>query len=312
MYDLKKLRGIVAADRDTLRAQISAAPSPSCERNFANLFMWRGPYNTQIASNENSSLVYYGATGILNFPIGKEPEPEELFETALAAAKSGRGCGIFYDVPPEYAAKNADALLKYFILDENAGEFDYIYETEKLLSLSGAALKKKRNLIRQFEKNFPGWSAEKLAVQNAEEAFGFLLKQNGKKENLAETAGLKDEDKAIAEAAQNFEFLGLQGVLLYPEKGLLAGAAIFSPINPQIFTIHFEKCDASFKGAPQKLVWLEAAALKNMGAEFMNREQDLGAENLRKAKSSLDPCAMYKRKLLKLKGEFLAQNSAGV
>ncbi|MBO7520639.1 MAG: hypothetical protein J6T16_00165, partial [Opitutales bacterium] len=65
-------------------------------------------------------------------------------------------------------------------------------------------------------------------------------------------------------------------------------------------------------GAPQKLVWLEAAALKNSGAEFMNREQDLGAENLRKAKSSLDPCAMYKRKLLKLKGEFLEQKSAGV
>lgn len=301
-FDANALKDISASDKAQICALIAKNPCDSCERNFANLFMWRKMYKTQIVKSGGSVLPYNSANRVIMFPIGEEPSPKELFETAsafISAKKSDDG--FIYDIPPSYVEKNYSELSKYFEIGEDENEFDYIYDLNHLINLNGALLRKKHNLIRQFDKLYPNATFRELNAQNANAAFDFMLEINRQKEISITYGGLKNEDDALMCARENFEFLNLRGILLFAEEGVLAGVSIFSEINPQIYTVHFEKCNPAFKGAPQKLAWLEANEIKKLGASRMNREQDLGIENLRHAKRSLDPLSLYKRKFARVK-----------
>lgn len=301
-FDANALKDISASDKAQICALIAKNPCDSCERNFANLFMWRKMYKTQIVKSGGSVLPYNSANRVIMFPIGEEPSPKELFETAsafISAKKSDDG--FIYDIPPSYVEKNYSELSKYFEIGEDENEFDYIYDLNHLINLNGALLRKKHNLIRQFDKLYPNATFQELNAQNANAAFDFMLEINRQKEISITYGGLKNEDDALMCARENFEFLNLRGILLFAEEGVLAGVSIFSEINPQIYTVHFEKCNPTFKGAPQKLAWLEANEIKRLGASRMNREQDLGIENLRHAKRSLDPLCLYKRKFARVK-----------
>lgn len=301
-FDANTLKDISASDKAQICALIAKNPCDSCERNFANLFMWRKMYKTQIVKSGGSVLPYNSANRVIMFPIGEEPSPKELFETvsALISAKKSDD-GFIYDIPPSYVEKNFSELSKYFEIGEDENEFDYIYDLNHLINLNGALLRKKHNLIRQFDKLYPNATFRELNAQNANAAFDFMLEINRQKEISITYGGLKNEDDALMCARENFEFLNLRGILLFAEEGVLAGVSIFSEINPQIYTVHFEKCNPAFKGAPQKLAWLEANEIKRLGASRMNREQDLGIENLRHAKRSLDPLCLYKRKFARVK-----------
>lgn len=301
-FDANALKDISESDKTQICALIAKNSCDSCERNFANLFMWRKMYKTQIVKSDGSVLPYNSANRVIMFPIGEEPSPKELFETAsafISAKKSDDG--FIYDIPPSYVEKNFSELSKYFEIGEDENEFDYIYDLNHLINLNGALLRKKHNLIRQFDKLYPNACFRELNAQNANAAFDFMLEINRQKEISITYGGLKNEDDALMCARENFEFLNLRGILLFAEEGVLAGVSIFSEINPQIYTVHFEKCNPAFKGAPQKLAWLEANEIKRLGASRMNREQDLGIENLRHAKRSLDPLCLYKRKFARVK-----------
>lgn len=301
-FDANALKDISASDKAQICALIAKNPCDSCERNFANLFMWRKMYKTQIVKSGGSVLPYNSANRVIMFPIGEEPSPKELFETAsafISAKKSDDG--FIYDIPPSYVEKNYSELSKYFEIGEDENEFDYIYDLNHLINLNGALLRKKHNLIRQFDKLYPNATFQELNAQNANAAFDFMLEINRQKEISITYGGLKNEDDALMCARENFKFLNLRGILLFAEEGVLAGVSIFSEINPQIYTVHFEKCNPAFKGAPQKLAWLEANEIKRLGASRMNREQDLGIENPRHAKRSLDPLCLYKRKFARVK-----------
>lgn len=301
-FDANALKDISASDKAQICALFAKNPCDSCERNFANLFMWRKMYKTQIVKSGGSVLPYNSANRVIMFPIGEEPSPKELFETAsafISAKKSDDG--FIYDIPPSYVEKNFSELSKYFEIGEDENEFDYIYDLNHLINLNGALLRKKHNLIRQFDKLYPNATFRELNAQNANAAFDFMLEINRQKEISITYGGLKNEDDALMCARENFELLNLRGILLFAEEGVLAGVSIFSEINPQIYTVHFEKCNPAFKGAPQKLAWLEANEIKRLGASRMNREQDLGIENLRHAKRSLDPLCLYKRKFARVK-----------
>lgn len=303
MLDFSKLRQITLADKPFIDTLTKQYPSQSCEMCFANLMMWSSAYKTQILELTPQSLLAYNPTNqIIHFPLGIAPSPSELFEIARDFVRAKKTQDAFiYDVPPEYVNANKESLEQYFFVTEHVDEFDYIYDLEHLIALDGKKLRKKRNLIKQFEETYPDFCCEKITPQNINSALLFVEKINSQKEKIPLFNGLYNEDEAMIFGFKHFEELGLEGVILYASKSLIAGVAIFSPLNDSIWTIHFEKSDVSIKGAPQMLVLCEAKALKESGASLMNREQDLGLENLRKAKESLDPCAFYKRHFLKLK-----------
>lgn len=146
----------------------------------------------------------------------------------------------------------------------------------------------KRNHIKHFTAQNPQMSVEPLGESNFAQTMRFMDAEDEKKLLFA-------EEVAIGAAFANFDELGLYGTVLYSAPDKIAAAAIIGKITDEVHSVHFEKSDKLVEGASQMIVKCEAEAIASRGGKFMNREQDLGDPNLRRAKQSLDPTFMYAR-----------------
>ncbi|MBO4859664.1 MAG: DUF2156 domain-containing protein [Treponema sp.] len=169
---------------------------------------------------------------------------------------------------------------------------DYIYLTENLSSLPGATYSKKRNHINQFKKKHPDFSFELLdshnisIVNNIEEKW-FL--ENTGSSNI--DIDLHQEREIITNALNNFEAFSAQaqmrGGILFVNIQPVA-FCLSSLLSPLVTDIHFEKCLADFaKDGGYAVINNEYA--KTISTKYINREEDLGIEGLRKAKRSYYP-----------------------
>ncbi len=277
-------------DREKIAGLIGLSPSRSCENSFATVFAWSAAYNTSILyPGKENAFLYNPVDGILHYPLGRDVPPETLARYACAFSDAGLlRSGYVYNVPPDWGEKFPGASA-FFDLSRDPADADYIYDVAKLRALTGPKLRKKRNHIKRFSADHPRFAVQKISPANTEEARLFM-------EDADLHMGLLDERKAVEKAFANFGELGMEGILLRAEDGgKILGCAVFSRLNSDTFTVHFEKSLHEVEGAPQMLVKLEADALAERGAAYMNREQDLGDENLRRAKNSLDPCMKYER-----------------
>lgn len=172
---------------------------------------------------------------------------------------------------------------------------DYIYRTEKLSGLAGKKLSRKRNHIHQFEKKYLDISYEPLTglnlslVQEIEEKW---LKENIA---LASEAGtlsdLEAEKEIISFALDNYEAFskscGMTGGILFVSEKAVA-FCMASLLSRRVTDVHFEKCLSGFDRDGGYTV-INNEFSKRAGSEFLNREEDLGIEGLRKAKLSYYP-----------------------
>lgn len=95
------------------------------------------------------------------------------------------------------------------------------------------------------------------------------------------------ENSAIALALREFDVLGMVGGLLRV-GGRVIAVTIGEPINRRVFVTHFEKADVDYDGA-YAVINREFAAHRLSSYEYVNREEDMGQEGLRKAKLSYYP-----------------------
>ncbi len=285
---LEDLREVEISDASEIRALIGENPPHSCESSFANIYMWGGAYKTKILRWRGRIVLYNSVDGLLRYPIGKALPPDELSELVDAFAKASLiAVPYIYDMPPDYLSIFPDAQSRFRFVPD-AADFDYLYSIPHLIGLNGVRLRKKRNHIKHFLSGNPGARVEPVSGENLGRVRSFMLE-------IDERRGFLAEMSAIERGIENFEALSLKGILLYAESGDIAGAAVFSDLGSGAWTVHFEKSVHEIEGAAQFLVKEEADAIARLGGSVMNREQDLGDANLRHAKESLDPFAMYKR-----------------
>ena len=99
--------------------------------------------------------------------------------------------------------------------------------------------------------------------------------------------GLSNEEKVLEIFAENYEKLGLKGGLLRID-GEIVAFTFGERLNSNTFVTHYEKAYPSVRGAYPMINMLFAR--ESLGEyEFINREDDLGSEGLRKAKMSYCP-----------------------
>ena len=184
---------------------------------------------------------------------------------------------------------------QFFELEYDEGAIDYLFSIEKIARFTGPNLRKKHNLVKQFQANWPYAEVRKITKKDIPVAAKLARDLNSRMEQCE---FLDEEAIALKNAWENFEELGLSGILLFAEPGYPAGLSVFSMLPSDTVDVHFEKADHAVKGASQTLTWQLAIALRGK-AKFMNREQDMNEESLRHAKRSLDPERFFKRYFLR-------------
>ena len=194
MFDISKLRDITLDDKIISENFLRNQNEFSCEMSFTNLAMWHEAYQTQFAFDDCGRLILYSPVErMIYFPRGSEISPAELAELNRIFCSNDLTDNLIYDIPENYILVHND-FSKYFNVDLNEDNFDYIYDNQQLKDCTGSKLRKKRNLIKQFLANHPSHSLIELEESTAERFLSLALKLNSQLESCD---FLTDEDKVI-------------------------------------------------------------------------------------------------------------------
>ena len=105
--------------------------------------------------------------------------------------------------------------------------------------------------------------------------------------------GLFEERQAIREMIANCAEFDLVAGAIRVERKICA-LAIAQRLNPNTLVMHVLKANPNIPGLYQ-LIFNEFLSREARGYEFVNLEQDLGVEGLRKSKLSYHPSGMIKK-----------------
>ncbi|MBO5923994.1 MAG: DUF2156 domain-containing protein [Lentisphaeria bacterium] len=265
----------------------------SCERSWANLLLYSNTYFWRRAVIENRLWIASFEENYLFFPLGAFPAPEELKMYYRSFQQQTSKEAVIGDVPEAYVQKFPQSVeLLEFEMD--MGEADYIYNLAHLQSFAGSKLRKRHNQVRQFEREYENlWHVEEITFDMLDSIIEFAAQQSSA--YWSDSSGLEeklafDRLKCVWQLPET----GLAGIALFIQNALI-GFSIYSPLNDKMVDIHFEKADHAYRGCGAKLTAGLVDHLLQKNYSFMNREQDLNSEGLRRAKQALDPEYLYKR-----------------
>ncbi|OUQ79987.1 phosphatidylglycerol lysyltransferase domain-containing protein [Flavonifractor sp. An10] len=290
-------------DRQWVEERFRASGNQGCEYSFSTLFLWSGAYQQQVASMDGFVLERLRGklgAGYL-FPAGSGPLEPVLSALEKDAAERGEPCR-FFCVTPEQAERLEQLRPGQYAFQSDRDGWDYLYALDRLAGLGGKKLHGKRNHIRRFEESHPDWQVEQITMDNLAECAEMDLEWNRRYRSLdaageeAEARTRLDERHAMSRAFAHYEALGMDGLLLRT-GGKVVAFTMGSPISADTFDVHFEKAYGEIQGAYPMINrefarWLQA---NRPGVRWLNREDDMGLEGLRKSKESYYPDRMVEK-----------------
>jgi hypothetical protein len=167
---------------------------------------------------------------------------------------------------------------------------DYIYSVEKMANLSGKKYHGKRGHITYFMKAYPDWQFEVLTPETVGECIALhtsWIDEKDQTEQKEEDAEFSLEFEAVLSAFDNYKALGFVGGLIRVDGKVIA-YTMGEPHSKDCFVTHFEKAPADMRGAFPIINQVFTRQCLS-GYTYVNREEDLGLEGLRKAKQSYHP-----------------------
>ena len=108
----------------------------------------------------------------------------------------------------------------------------------------------------------------------------------------------QNEKRIIRFLIENMEDLGVVAAAVRVE-GKIVAFSLGSSINNDTFDVHIEKADRNFEGA-FAIINQQMAEHLPQNFKYINREEDLGLEGLRKAKLSYHPYMLIEKDIATL------------
>lgn len=300
MIEFKPLR---ISQKQEYSALLSMAGKEGCEYSFVNLYLW-GRQQAAIVGEDLVIFSQYNRKTVYLFPVGPADKKITLDAIIADAAKRGLPCRL--------AGLNQDdyALLErlypgQFGIHFDRDSFDYVYGIDDLADLPGRKYQKKRNHLNRFRAEHPDCRLQPITEENL--PLVRELTARWYEARLAENplGDYQLEQAALDRAFRHFGELGMEGVLLWDGDTLLA-TAMGSFLNNTTFDIHFEKALERNDGTYAAINQGFAAYLRNRHPDlrYLNREDDMGIEGLRKAKLSYCPDHMVEKSWALLREDF--------
>ncbi|HOG51502.1 MAG TPA: phosphatidylglycerol lysyltransferase domain-containing protein, partial [Lentisphaeria bacterium] len=286
---------VSAKDADRIRFfTADGAETLSCEYAFGNLMAWGERYQLACLELEQRLWVYGATSDFLYFPLGAPASPQLLYAASQDLRQQGFS-GRLALIPVDYYDRHREELDDWFTWQASPDNFEYVYRTDDLADLPGQKLSPKRNLISQFEREYPDWTSRELDPV-ADKTAVFHIAGVWAQNITDDIEHVHDDLQALVAAFDFWSEAGFHGTVL-EAQGRLVAFAVYSMLTAKMADVHFEKALRSHKGSAQ-MINREAARQLRGKAEWINREQDLGVPGLRQAKLSYDPEHIIKIGLL--------------
>ena len=288
------------SDKAWVDALLAQADDRGCDYNFTNLFVWSRAYGQEIAQ-VNGFLVTHlcGRMGCsYMYPAGSGDLAAAI--DILAREADERRQPLRLVCLTTRQMEELDRLMPgRFAYEADRDGFDYLYDIDRLADLTGKKLHAKRNHINRFMDNNPSWVYEEITPQTLPECLEMdqeWYRRSMVREGAAEERDLGDEGIALRTAMDHYHALGLEGGLIRV-YGEVVAFTMGDRLNSDTYDVHFEKAYGELQGAYAMINrefarWVRA---KHPNVRYLNREDDMGVEGLRKAKESYYPDRMVEK-----------------
>ena len=247
----------------------------SCENSIPNLIIWNPMIlfidEQVIIKKRNKRSMYY-------LPFGHNLESG--INTIL---KIERGLyPIFYVSEGRRLDEFKNGFGEKFVFIEDRDSFDYIYLRENLVNLPGRKYHSKRNHISAFSRKYD-WHYETLTDENIDKFRECAIRWYQSRDDANNT--LEIERKGIELLFDHYKELNIIGGGIVVDNNIVA-FSLGSEINPEMFDVCIEKALPEYAEA---YAVINREFAKNLDYTYINREDDMGIEGLRKAKLSYHP-----------------------
>lgn len=290
-----KFKPLTIEDKEIFDKYLKEYKFSTCEYSFANLIIWRKGCELEYTIFEDTLIIKkkdFKEDYHFMQPIGyKKNNLKNIIEELKEYKLSHRMQFLFKDIEEPFLADLKEIYGEEAEIEEDEDNFDYIYLREKLATLSGKKLHGKKNHYNYFIKTYDYEVKDLKELGVVEDCIYAAQLWYDRRESPYKY--LDYELEGIKEIIGNLDKLNLKGIAVYVD-GKISAFTIGERVNDDMAIIHIEKGLADIRGiyAFTNKTFAEQY-LKDV--EYINREQDLGIEGLRKAKKSYYPFKLEKK-----------------
>lgn len=293
-----QFKPIEAEDMKELSPYFCQRPNKTCDSVCIDSFLWRDYYQVQFAISDGKAIQWLmEENGVKHsaMPVCKEEELPHYFREMVTYFNEELNCPFRINLADEEA-------VEYLHLKESA-DFevieqedlkDYLYDGDAMRSLSGKKLRKKKNHLNAFLREYEGrYEYRRLCCSDRDEVWRFLSKWREMKGDEVEDQ-LDYEVEGIHEILKNCSCMPVRMAGVYIDGTLQAFT--IGTYNPRedMAVIHIEKANPEIRGLYQ-FINQQFLLHEYPDVTLINREDDAGQEGLRKAKLSYEPCGFARK-----------------
>ncbi|MGE5255498.1 MAG: DUF2156 domain-containing protein [Hyphomicrobiales bacterium] len=263
--------------------RLARCPQVASDYSFLNLWAWAEEYGLLWAWDEKMVWIRQTRPREAHWaPVG--PWEAVGWESYLPSILSGQE--VFIRVPEQLAAIWQSRFRDRAVAEPERGHWDYLYAVSDLVDLPGNRFHNKKNLLNQFIKAYDFKYVEfgpKLIEQAMAMQEDWCTWRDCESSDL-----LSAENRAILRVLNHWNaFERIMGGALFVEN-IIVAYTLAEPLSAESLVIHFEKGCPAYKGVYQAMNQMFLARSAD-GYRWVNREQDLDSDGLRKAKLSYNP-----------------------
>ena len=291
MIDFQRLQ---LSQREAYEQVLFACPPRGCEYSFSNLYLW-GHQQTAFLHGYVAFFSHFSGRSVYPYPIGPGDKRAVIQDILEDARQRGIPCRIT-NVLEADRVEMESWFPDQFLFRKDRDSFDYVYGIDDLADLRGRKFQKKRNHFNRFRAEHPEYTVQPLDGCNMIQAQCMVDEWYARRLREDPHGDYLLENIAMARAFRSYGQLAMEGLVL-EEHGRVLAVTMGSKLAENTFDIHFEKAREDVEGAYAAIncEFARYLRLKYPQIRYLDREDDLGLEGLRKAKLSYNPCQLLEK-----------------
>lgn len=281
-------RPISIEDKKYYEKLLADGRERGCEYSFANLYLW-GRQNMAVMNENIVFFSQFNRRSVYPFPLGAKDKKAILDAIIRDARERGIPCRIT-GIYPEDKQLLDELYPDKFRYHCDRDAHDYVYDINDLADLAGRKYHSKRNHIKRFESSHPDYRTEPIGENNIPSVIEMAEAWYEAKLLDDPHADFHMERAALLKALRKFDELELEGLVIKSDGKILA-MTMGSLVSTTTVDVHFEKALSGVDGAYTIINREFARHIRSKYPEvkYLNREEDMGIEGLRRAKQSYYP-----------------------
>ncbi len=296
---------ITIEDKDFLEKYLRGCEHGTSGLSYTSLYMWRNVSDVswELIGDYLCIAGWAGGEDVATSQMMFAPlscsgsfDSKALRETIYEARRRFEegGCDFQLMLVPEGLKEELEkACPGELTFSEDRDNFDYVYEISDLVSLSGREHHAKKNHLNYFKSHYE-YTYEELKPEQSDEILEFVQKFNEHKDVDPEEKDMLEMEKStMRDVFGHMQEVGYFGGVIRID-GQIEAFCVGGALDDSVVVEHIEKANRDYRGLYQ-LINNEFAKDISSRFRYMNREEDMGLENLRKAKLSLKPAYLVKK-----------------